>query len=609
MVAYLPKPYPDELLYSIIARYLNHLGIRQSAKKVLMSMFGRAIGSRTDLPSSLERFAEQTYGLLGATGEEVAHRYTLLPYYTHYQSEAKVKEAIGRIISDIGTGLHTSLGINASRVQQPKYLRYCQRCAIEDMNAFGETYWRRTHQLPGVLVCALHHEVLKNSNVSYRPKHFCEFVDATSCVSFGPSNQALPDDLRCDRLVDIASRSQRILQSSSVDNEFYQGRMNRYRIAALQAGYWNGHGRLALASIEKALCKFYGSDLLACIGCSVTMNSDSNWVRSMFRFHRRPFHPLQHILIQAFLNEASLLSKPSHPFGSGPWRCPNQLAVHGEEKPIKTISLSNSKKGYVVASAKCVCGFHFSFRSLDEVDKTLPRIHTIQKFGRFWELQAHQLRDQGVSIRAIAKQLGIDSKSVNRLLGLSSPASSLSVSKHDIESWRSEWTTLLKNVPEQSVTAARAVNKALYARLRRHDYAWIYSNSRKAQSGRNVMNNRVDWEQRDILWAKCLGVAAKKLRSSSSLARLTRTRIIHESMDIGDVLHNIQKLPMCELVLCENEESLEEYRERRWEKILREMGGNTKSVPMWKLLKRAGLLHLAPEQRSKMTGRIRNSCR
>src|SRR3546814_18116907 len=44
-------------------------------------------------------------------------------------------------------------------------VRYCQACVADDRLAFGDAYWHREHQLPGVIVCNSHGCQLTDSSV------------------------------------------------------------------------------------------------------------------------------------------------------------------------------------------------------------------------------------------------------------------------------------------------------------------------------------------------------------------------------------------------------------------------------------------------------------
>jgi len=41
-------------------------------------------------------------------------------------------------------------------ITQHQCLRYCDRCVEYDTKTYGEPYWHRVHQLPGVFFCPIH---------------------------------------------------------------------------------------------------------------------------------------------------------------------------------------------------------------------------------------------------------------------------------------------------------------------------------------------------------------------------------------------------------------------------------------------------------------------
>ena len=57
MLAYFPVAYSDELLYSMIARYVLHTGQSENQKAVLRDVFGTETAvAIPDLPSHLNQF-------------------------------------------------------------------------------------------------------------------------------------------------------------------------------------------------------------------------------------------------------------------------------------------------------------------------------------------------------------------------------------------------------------------------------------------------------------------------------------------------------------------------------------------------------------------------
>jgi len=72
-------------------------------------------------------------------------------------------------------------------------LRFCPECVNEDLAIFGESYWRREHQLPAVSMCQHHGHGLLVSTIAIRaqlpvpPPHQCKGTD--SCCRLPASVQ------------------------------------------------------------------------------------------------------------------------------------------------------------------------------------------------------------------------------------------------------------------------------------------------------------------------------------------------------------------------------------------------------------------------------------
>lgn len=76
-----PKPYPDELLYSVIARCAVHFGI-QGPKSLAMTAFrNRNALAVPDLPTNLMALASTARELWSMDLNELIHAHTALPYY------------------------------------------------------------------------------------------------------------------------------------------------------------------------------------------------------------------------------------------------------------------------------------------------------------------------------------------------------------------------------------------------------------------------------------------------------------------------------------------------------------------------------------------------
>lgn len=570
MLCHLPAPYPDELLYSVITRH-----VRRSGASAIITAVADVFGRRTrlcslDLASSLNAVSERTWLIWGMTGEDIANRLTLFPYYARYVPDARAPWCLDALRSDNGTGVHTRLGVTASRVRVPKFLRFCPTCRAHDLQLYGETYWRRTHQIAGVLVCPDHGDPLVESTARMKPTSFgAFFIDATNITADAASaNMVRFGGAEAAIAFKIANRCRDMLLGP-ITSWPQENMPSVYRHAALERGFSQGATKLSPSKFESAFVAFYGQPLLLRLSCEVQFGKDSNWLREIFRphSHRRVFHPLQHALVQIFLERTPVDGSRRNLFGAGPWKCPNPYATHDDAYPIKQpLKISILCSGEMVASVECGCGFRFTFIRVSDSDPNQPIIRKICGYGPTWKTEAARLREAGLSIRAIAKKMDIDCITVVRLLRKKTPNNQRQPSQLVIEGWRHEWLKLLDQIPGRRRSLTRNMNNRLYIRLWRWDRNWLF---KQPQFGnfRFTQNARVDWVSRDKEWSQALRVAAQRIRDSGLPRRIVTTTIINAAgLPISTITRHARqnRLPFCQAVLKEfSETSLDDSRERR----------------------------------------------
>jgi TniQ len=132
-----PKPLPDELALSIAARARLLRG--DSGDDRLDSKSSRQDGLLPALASALNM------PLI-----ELLRRHTLMPFYALVQAKGTAWEHMTPGASRIAAGRGGG--------RQP---HLCCRCVAEDIGFWGVSYWRRAHQIPGVVECEKHREALR----------------------------------------------------------------------------------------------------------------------------------------------------------------------------------------------------------------------------------------------------------------------------------------------------------------------------------------------------------------------------------------------------------------------------------------------------------------
>lgn len=166
MLSFFPKLYPDELLYSGLARYHIRSGnksFRQSHLELFQSSLQKG---RLILPNNLNKLIKILPFGLSISVENIIHNHTLYPFYATFltQNEAwLLKDLMKR---QVNQSIFQVAKVALNSTGYLKFLRFCPLCLEENMENYGEAYWHRTHQFPSVMVCLIHDVALYDSLVS-----------------------------------------------------------------------------------------------------------------------------------------------------------------------------------------------------------------------------------------------------------------------------------------------------------------------------------------------------------------------------------------------------------------------------------------------------------
>jgi len=163
MITYFPTAYPDELLYSQLARYYvrsGYLAYIYAAEDLFASKTVRPDMEfvNTYTSDALQMITREM------SMENVVWKHTMFPYYGRFLPLKRRQITFQAIVSMQGN-YHNLLPIPNRKNNSDRYLRYCPICVKQDREKYGETYWHRTHQMIGLGVCPIHGCCLMNSNV------------------------------------------------------------------------------------------------------------------------------------------------------------------------------------------------------------------------------------------------------------------------------------------------------------------------------------------------------------------------------------------------------------------------------------------------------------
>lgn len=163
-------PYPDELVYSILARVYQRSGYISGPffrRRALMNPKAHPDvaflnGFKKGIAKELTRKESM---------EEIVMKRTMFPMYGRFLNKEKRNRLYQSLVAMEHRGTFSAPQSSSGR---PLRLMYCTACVDEDRREYGETYWHREHQISTVILC---------------PKHYCRLVESQVRIG-GASNVA-----------------------------------------------------------------------------------------------------------------------------------------------------------------------------------------------------------------------------------------------------------------------------------------------------------------------------------------------------------------------------------------------------------------------------------
>ena len=182
-IAYFPQLYPDELVYSVLARYYVHSGY-QYYKDVEKDLFLTKQG-RVD-KEFVKQLRPEIVELLTKhiTKEELLEKHTMYPFYGRFIDSNRRNMAFKALMLMEGD-FSKLFCVPQLRKEGRRYMRYCPLCVASDRKRYGESYWHRLHPMRHVDLCAVHGCCLIDSIVSLDSRESVNLVSAEEAIPFG----------------------------------------------------------------------------------------------------------------------------------------------------------------------------------------------------------------------------------------------------------------------------------------------------------------------------------------------------------------------------------------------------------------------------------------
>ncbi len=595
MITCFPTPYPDEIFYSICARYSERMGY-QTKRAVTKDLFGSShVAATVALPCRFTYLVNNLPSTYGYSIDKFIDEHTFFPFFRSFLSQSRVLGIREAMREKKGADSYRRLGITAcnGHLPKPQQLRFCPLCVNEDRNRFGECYWHRIHQIPGVEVCPIHQAFLGKIDSSNLYCNFqSDFLSAEKMTNSLTPIMVDPSNFCQAILLNIALDTIWIMQQDlSCDQTFFK---QRYRMLFTELGLSGRQirGSFDIPLMLQAFKAYYPADFLRMLSCDLTEHNTKNWFYQLFNKNDRFIYPLYHLLLIHFLGHnmetfVCLTSSPK-PFGHGPWPCLNAVSQHYQQKVVYncSISVSNSRDKKPRGVFKCECGFVYSHMGPDPDKVDSFRSRKVLAVGPIWEEALRGLwENPAVSLRDIAQRLGLTRPAIQShamRLGLSFPRpggilphptqiltihlNGSLVPVKNREYFRTLWLNAIQKYPGIGSEILRKKYSNVYTWLYKYDRSWQKEHIPQIPKKKGARKPRIDWIERDKRIAEEISTIVLQIKSSKVMPEQITKAAILRRMEKGETLKRCLskgRLPLTEQRLYSIVESPEEFVIRR----------------------------------------------
>ncbi|PNY74869.1 TnsD family Tn7-like transposition protein [Pseudomonas fluorescens] len=520
---FFPTAFPDETLHSVLSRYARLCGVSSCKAAFAGERAAAWFTQNVAFPSRLRDLVELLPRGTDLSVAQIIKRHTTLPYYTPFLTINQLQYAQASMAGE-GKGLMLKLGINASRIEGASRVRFCTECINEDISRVGVAYWHRVHQLPGVLVCPHHRQLLRVVDPSWYSRNTRQLNLPTDDGVQAHSIQLDAAMGTFSGLHQIALSSLQLLDleldpfaATSVRSYLLQGAAN----LGLTSGLTH---RLDLSQLAAYMASFFKTFPAAweyLVLRESPTESPAAWVTKLLRKPRSTHHPLKYIVLASAL-KVDLARIPG---------TENPTVIKGDRP-----TLSNARAS--------------------ETALAESEIEGLEGFSaEVWKLAL-----SGHEAAQIAGILDVSQVYVYRTIRAVNGGPAAWRNARFLSESRRRRANFEDDYMHRQAQQCRG-----YAWLYRCDRAWL---SDRIKKNGYVHASRVDSSGRfavlDADLAKQVRCCAQRLRAlPGKPVRISRTRVGRELHVLSRFEKQLSKLPLCRKALDGACESSEQFRVRR----------------------------------------------
>lgn len=557
---------PDETVFSLCSR-LHFLSGHHVPTKTNQLLFGTArAGSAHDVPAHVQALVTRLPNLGDARA--VIRRHTLLPFYFPFHEAHRCQSWVEQMALGSASKLKAQLGLASTGYGAAHPLKACTACMDEDVRLHGVAYWHVSHQLPGVIVCPVHHTALVAAKVKVSGKDRFGWMLPTE-VKLIPIHQSFDAEATASEL----AKASLALHAMPTDFCFDNSRLvDLYMHRLIEMGWTRRNcATISRSAFEPALRRFLDASCVAQVWpWMINEQGAHTMAERLIRIcrgsgSRESRHPLNHLILQlmlfgtwdAFLEQyqRDFITLPSTKEPRSQARARRSATTDEQrdtdrnaiiaERMAQGVSATQVAKEYGVTVSTamtwaCKAGVAPSRRpkSLKEP----VRRHLVKALSK------------GEDKQTTAQRFGLSVQTITRLLltepGLHQTWLAARFLKEQTRC-RSAWTRVMASMPSASCVLWRRLEPAAYAWLYRNDRAWLQEAIAKRPQPASITPTRRDWTARDQSLCQLVQKAGFNWMSLHPHGHPTLAMLCTEVQGLRQVLSVLHKLPLTQLAILE----------------------------------------------------------
>lgn len=587
----LPTPLPDETLHSLVSRYHLLTANRRDAD-TLAQLFGNRHGIPASvLPSHLGNLQKAT-GQSAAGLEEIRDACTLFPYFRAFAPIPRARLLWEAMQSANGGGMAMNSGLPRAGVAAPSTPQFCPACVEFDRKNYGISYWHRSHQAPGVLVCHLHpdHWLLRRRPTGSDTLRHALYLPREATAEVFPETQGAPPTpiIRLAVLThDLLNANLSPLDPTAVIHVY------RGRLAAL--GLTTPNGRLRQGAVHERFHAQYATlptyDPFRALG--IRRRSDSDWLASLLRGSRNGTHPVKHLLLIGWLfgdlgGFLQVLRKPR------PTSCRTPEGAQGREDGDQDETLRQllEKEGFSLSEAARRMGVSVTTAQVRAAALGIETSRRRKRTTAEMDQGILKALGEGAAVEQAAERFGVSVTTVYRVLRSAPELRAVLKAKREDQERakrRERVRDILEGNAEISITEFRRDHPDQYTWFYRHDWRW-FRGQFQTRAARANTKALCDWQARDrILAERIRAVALGAYHSGGRPVRVSRALLLRHTRSTATVEKFARLLPRTCAMLAACSESIEGVRIRRIGWAANQLEAQGHEPVAWRVRRLAGL--------------------